>query len=168
MPMLGAARQPPVAEFARWYHETGGIEGPVLFTSFEYHKPLARVLDQVGQEFGKVLEQSGVNWLALDDPGRREISLQVLKRMPVLWIWDNVEPVAGFPTGTESKWTPEEQRELADFIRAARETKAKFLLTSRRDERSWLGDLPMRVALPRMPFLERLGTGARLGRQAKP
>ena len=48
-----------------------------------------------------------------------------------------------------------EQRELADFLRAARETRAKFLLSSRRDERGWLGDLPPRVALPPMPFQER-------------
>ena len=31
-----------------------------------------------------------------------------------------------------------------------------MLLTSRRDERAWLGDLPTRVALPPMPMLERL------------
>ena len=31
-----------------------------------------------------------------------------------------------------------------------------MLLTSRRDERGWLGDLPARVALPPMPMLERL------------
>ena len=31
-----------------------------------------------------------------------------------------------------------------------------MLLTSRRDERAWLGDLPARVALPAMPMLERL------------
>ena len=152
----GSGKTTAVAEFARWYHETGGIQGPVLFTSFEQHKPLARVLDQVGQAFGKGLEQAGVNWLALDDPQRREIALQVLRQVPVLWIWDNVEPVAGFPKGTESKWTPEEQRELADFLRAARETEARFLFTSRRNERGWLKDLPARVALPPMPFQERM------------
>ncbi|MBZ5617833.1 MAG: CHAT domain-containing protein [Acidobacteriia bacterium] len=152
----GSGKTAAVAEFARWYHETGGILGPVLFTSFEQHKPLARVLDQVGQAFGKGLEQAGVNWLAKNDQERREIALDVLRQVPVLWIWDNVEPVAGFPTGTESQWTPEEQRELADFLRAARETQARFLLTSRRDERGWLGDLPVRVALPPMPFQERL------------
>jgi hypothetical protein len=89
-----------------------------------------------------------------------------LNQFPVLWIWDNVEPVAGFQKGTESKWTPEEQRELADFLRAARETKAKFLLTSRRDERGWLGDLPARVALPPMAFLERLELARGLAEKA--
>jgi hypothetical protein len=72
----------------------------------------------------------------------------------VLWIWDNVEPIAGFPAGTPSPWSAEEQKELADFLRAARGTKAKFLLTSRRDERDWLHNLPARIALPPMPFDE--------------
>jgi tetratricopeptide (TPR) repeat protein len=152
----GGGKTTAAAEFARWYRETGGVEGAVLFTSFEQHKPLARALDQVGQAFGQALEKAGVNWLALSDSQRREVALQVLKQIPVLWIWDNVESVAGFPSGTESMWTPAEQKELADFLRAARETKAKFLLTSRRDERGWLGDLPVRVALPPMAFQERL------------
>ena len=55
--------------------------------------------------------------------------------MPVLWIWDNVEPVTGFPAGTASEWSAAEQQELRAFLSAARETKAKFLLTSRREER---------------------------------
>ena len=44
------------------------------------------------------------------------IILQVLAQVPVLWIWDNVEPVAGFPEGAESQWTAAEQRELRDFL----------------------------------------------------
>jgi len=80
----------------------------------------------------------------------------------VLWVWDNVEPVTGFPAGTPSAWTAAEQRELADFLRAARGTQAKFLLTSRRDEHAWLGDLPARVALPPMPMYERRQLAAAL------
>jgi len=166
----GSGKTAAAAEFVRWYRDTGGVEGPVLFTSFEHHKPLARVLDQVGQVFGPVLEKAGVHWLALDDGARREVALQVLQQVPVLWIWDNVEPVAGFPKGTESKWKPEEQRELADFLRAARGTKAKFLLTSRRLESEWLGDeLAAPVPLPPMPFQERLelarALASKLGRR---
>jgi hypothetical protein len=162
----GSGKTTTAAEFARWYSETGGIEGPVLFTSFEQHLPLERVLDQIGQAFAKALEGAGVNWSARSDAERREIALQVLNQVPVLWIWDNVEPVAGFPKGTESKWTPEEQRDLADFLRAARETKAKFLFTSRRDERGWLGDLPARVHLPPMRFPERLELARGLAEKA--
>lgn len=157
----GSGKTATVAEFARWYALTGGVEGPVLFTSFEQYKPeqyrlLTRVLDEIERVFGKSLEQTGVHWLASDDAKRRDVALQVLKQIPVLWIWDNVEPVAGFPAGTPSAWSATEQQELADFLRAARETKAKFLLTSRRDEKAWLGDLPARCTLPPMPMLERV------------
>jgi tetratricopeptide (TPR) repeat protein len=152
----GNGKTSTAAEFARWYSLTGGVDGPVLFTSFEQYKPLARVLDEFERIFGKPLEQAGINWLALSDDQRREVALKVLKQIPVLWIWDNVEPVAGFPAGTESSWSAAEQKELADFLRAARDTQAKFLLTSRRDEREWLGDLPARVTLPRMPMQERV------------
>jgi len=152
----GSGKTTTAAEFARWYALTGGVEGPVLFTSFEQYKPLARVLDGFGNVFQDALEKAGIQWLALDDAERPSVALQVMQQVPVLWIWDNVEPVAGFPTGTASKWSTEEQRELADFLRAARDTKGKFLLTSRRDERGWLGDLPARINVPPMPFQERV------------
>ncbi|MEK7326689.1 MAG: AAA family ATPase, partial [Chloroflexota bacterium] len=166
----GSGKTTTAAEFARWYAITGGLEGPVLFTSFETYKPLARVLDTIGQMFGEALEGAGINWLALgDDPSarsgqapsarsgqatRRDVALQVLAQIPVLWIWDNVDPIAGFPAGTQSAWNSAEQKELKDFLLAARNTKAKFLLTSRRDEQTWLGNLPARLTLPPMPMLE--------------
>ena len=130
----------------------------MLFTSFEHHLTLARLLDQIGDRFGPALEGRrgpvGHAWMT---PERREVALQVLAQVPVLWIWDNVEPVAGFPAGTPSAWTPDEQQELAGFLRdLGQQTRCKVLLTSRRDERAWLGDLPARVALPPMPMLERL------------
>jgi tetratricopeptide (TPR) repeat protein len=74
----------------------------------------------------------------------------------VLWIWDNVEPINGFPAGTASDWSVEEQQEMRAFLTSARDTKAKFLLTSRRDEALWLGELPRRVGVTPMPMQERL------------
>jgi tetratricopeptide (TPR) repeat protein len=159
----GSGKTSAVAEFARWYSLTGGVAGPVLFTSFEQYKPLAQVLDQLGRMFDPVLQQSGIQWDAITDPAqKRDIALQILAKFPVLWVWDNVEPVAGFPAGTPSAWSAAEQRELADFLRAARGTQARFLLTSRRDEHAWLGDLPARVALPPMPLHERRQLAAAL------
>ena len=50
-----------------------------------------------------------------------------------------------------------EQRELRTFLQiVTAQSKTKFLLTSRRDERAWLGDLPRRVVLPPMPMQERI------------
>ncbi|MGC1374962.1 MAG: CHAT domain-containing protein [Anaerolineales bacterium] len=157
----GQGKTATAAEFARWYAATGGLGdaaqgGMVLFTSFERRTPLARALDAVGQAFGKALERSGVQWGALEDEAREKIALQVLTQIPVLWVWDNVEPVAGFPAGSDSPWSREEQDELVFFLHHAKETKAKILLTSRRDERDWLGGLPVRVALPPMPMQERV------------
>lgn len=153
----GSGKTSTAAEFARWYALTGGVQGPVLFTSFERHLPLARVLDKIGEVFGAALEASGKAWDAITDPvKRRDIALQVLRQVPVLWIWDNVEPITGFPAGTPSDWSADEQRELRDFLSAARDGKAKFLLTSRRDETAWLGQLALRVAVPDMPMQERL------------
>jgi tetratricopeptide (TPR) repeat protein len=153
----GSGKTATASEFGRWYALTGGVQGPVLFTSFEQYRPLSRVLDKIGDVFRSVLEQAGIHWLALDDENRHNVALQVLEKKPVLWIWDNVEPVAGFPAGTESAWSTHEQQELSDFLRSARDTQAKFLLTSRRDERSWLGDnLPARITVPPMPIQERV------------
>lgn len=152
----GSGKTTTAAEFARWYQKTGGVDGPVLFTSFERYLPLPRALDLLGQVFSPYLKRGGVHWLALDDTQRQHIALQVLKREPVLWVWDNVEPVAGFPADTPSAWSADEQQELVEFLRVLKGTKAKVLLTSRRDERGWLGDLPTRIRVPAMPMLERL------------
>ena len=152
----GSGKTSAAAEFARWYASTGGVEGPVLWTSFERRMPLPRVLDVLGRVFEKALEQSKVQWLALSDAERRRVALQILKQTPVLWVWDNVEPVAGFPAGTASAWSAEEQAELVDFLREARGTKGKFLLTSRREEEAWLGGLPARISVPGMPMQERV------------
>ncbi len=149
--------------------------------SFETYRPLTRVLDKIGEVFGPLLEQNGIHWLTRDDAQRRDLAHQVLKQIPVLWIWDNVEPIAGFPqpksplapvlrgegpgvrgersesSTTDTVYTAAEQRELADFLRDAARTKAKFLLTSRCDERPWLGDtLPCRIPVGPMPPAERV------------
>lgn len=152
----GQGKTTTAVEFARWYAQTGGLgPGPVvLFTSFESHTDLTDVLSQIGGMFAPALQASGIEWHALNDnAARRRLVLQILQQVPVLWIWDNVEPVAGFPAGTESTWTAEEQAELADFVKQVkldRATRAKILLTSRRHENAWLGGIPYRIVMPRM------------------
>lgn len=149
----GQGKTTTAVEFARWYAMTGGLASPlvsqpvVLLTSFETHTDLADVLNQIGQM--AIRDWSAIN--QLDE--KRRLVLELLRKIPVLWIWDNVEPVAGFPAGTESSWTADEQRELADFLKQIKldpATKAKVLLTSRRDEQQWLGGVPHRVQMPRM------------------
>lgn len=151
----GAGKTATAIEFARWYRDTGGVGGEcILFDSFNSLLTLKQLVDKLGAVFGKVLAANGIQWLSLDDAERRDLALELLRQIPVLWIWDNVEPVAGFPAGTPSLWSASEQTELADFLRDLAGTRAKVLLTSRRDERSWLGDVPARVKMPAMPKRE--------------
>ncbi|HEX8304602.1 MAG TPA: CHAT domain-containing protein [Jatrophihabitans sp.] len=165
----GSGKTSTAAEFSRWYADTGGLGGSdgetaglVLFTPFEHHLPLPKVLDRLSEACQPLLEANGIEWLTLNDLQRRGIAMQVLTAVPMLWVWDNVEPVAGFPAGTASAWSPDEQRELLQFLRDLRSTKAKVLLTSRRDEHDWLGDLPVRVRLPPMPMRERVQMAAKI------
>jgi hypothetical protein len=152
----GSGKTSTASEFVCWYQQTGGLSGPVLFTSFAQYKTLAEVLDRLGRVFEATLARNGIQWLTLTGREQRDIALQLLGQVPVFWIWDNVELISGFPVSTPSAWSEAEQKELADFLRTARDTKARFLLTSRRDERDWLHDLPARVQLPQMPFDERV------------
>ncbi len=152
----GAGKTATALEFARWYELTGAARA-VLFTSFQHHLPLARLLGQVGEQFRPALEEAGVQWAELDEARQRDVAMQVLAQVPALWVWDDVEAVAGFPAGAPSAWNAAEQGELAGFLRdLAAKTRCKVLLASRRDERGWLGDMPRRAGLPPMPMLERL------------
>ena len=130
-----------MAEFARWYSATGALDypehpewgpGPLLWSSFEHHLTADRVIGMAGDHFAALLEANDILWAALTVPvQRRDIVLQVLAQLPVLWVWDNVEPVAGFPAGTPSAWAPAEQEELAGLLRdLAQRTRCKVLLTS--------------------------------------
>ena len=153
----GSGKTMTAAEFARWYAQTGGLRGPILFTSFEQYKPFTQILSAVEETFRPVLEQNNIQWLALSDEDRLNLTLQIFQQIPPLWIWDNVEPVNGFPAGADSAWSLSEQRELRTFLQiVTAQSKTKFLLTSRRDEREWLGDIPKRVTLPPMPMQERV------------
>src|SRR5579859_3032314 len=168
----GAGKSTTAAEFARWYAATGGLDhpehpdwgpGPVLWSSFEHHLTADRVIGMAGDQFASAFEASGVAWAAVTDPDqRRDLVLRALAQVPVLWVWDNVEPVAGFPAGTRSAWTDEEQGELLSLLRDLAGTRCKVLLTSRRDERGWLAGLPKRVRLPAMPMRESLQLAAEL------
>jgi tetratricopeptide (TPR) repeat protein len=153
----GNGKTATASEFARWYFRTGGTRGPVLFTSYDTKRTLGQVIDQLGRRMESELAKAGIQWAAITDPKTRKVlALEVCSKHSVFWIWDNVEPIAGFPSGTDSAWDVAEQTELADFLRDASERGAKFLLTSRRDESGWLGMLPARLGMPPMPFRERV------------
>lgn len=152
----GQGKTSTAVEFVRWYSSTGGLgEQPrVILTSFGLHIDLNDLLNQIAQLFAPILIPEGIFWSALSDKNRRlEEVKKLLRKVPIFWIWDNVETVAGFPEGTESPWTSLEQAELADFLKQIKfdhSSKAKVILTSRRDEQRWLEAIPYRILMPRM------------------
>jgi hypothetical protein len=167
----GQGKSSTAVEFTRWYAQTGGLGSQpiVLLTSFETHTDLTDVLNQIGGMFDPILKANGIEWHAINDnDARRRLVIQILQQISVLWIWDNVEPVAGFPAGTESAWTESEQADLADFLKQIKldgATQAKILLTSRRDERDWLGGLPHRIEMSRMRHSDAANLARSLGNE---
>lgn len=178
----GQGKTTTAVEFARWYARTGGLgaQPVVVVTSFEHPVTLDQALNALveakmeGEQPLLVhLASQGKDWLTMNKPGKkRSEAIKLLRQIPVLWIWDNVEPVAGFPEGTKSAWTADEQAELADFLKQLKldtATKVKILLTSRRDEQKWLGaipgGIPHRVKMPRMSSADAAGLALRLGEE---
>jgi tetratricopeptide (TPR) repeat protein len=167
----GQGKSSTAVEFARWYSVTGGLGAQplVLLASFESHNDLDGLLNQIGQPLAALLENPAVDWTAQNDPAERlKIVKRILRTFPILWIWDNVEPVAGFPEGTESQWTADEQRELRDFLQQLTldtASKVKVLLTSRRDEAKWLGGIPHRIHMPRMRNSDAARLALKLGKE---
>ncbi|HVQ40526.1 MAG TPA: CHAT domain-containing protein [Pyrinomonadaceae bacterium] len=167
----GQGKSTTAVEFARWYSVTGGLGAQpfVLLASFESHTDLDDLLNQVGQPLSPMLAAQGIEWSAINERDkRRQLVVQILRLIPVLWIWDNVEPVAGFPEGTESQWTAAEQGELRDFLKQIKldnASKAKILLTSRRDEHSWLGGIPHRIHMRRMRNSDAARLALKLGEE---
>ncbi len=138
---------------------------------FSIRNDLADLLNQIGQPFSPLLAAQGIDWSAINDQEeRRHLVFQILRQFPVLWIWDNVEPVAGFPEGTESQWTAAEQQDLRDFLQQINldtASKVKILLTSRRDEAKWLGGIPHRIAMLRMSNSDAAKLALKLGEEKK-
>ena len=169
----GQGKSSTAVEFARWYSVTGGLGEPplVLLASFESHTDLGDLLNQIGQPFSEMLAAQNIHWSAINDPARRrQLVLQILRQLPILWIWDNIEPVAGFPEGTPSQWTAAEQNDLRDFLKQIKldpASQVKILITSRRDEHSWLGGIPHRIAMPRMRNSDAAKLALKLGEEKK-
>ncbi len=112
-----------------------------------------QVLAGMVASLGDAVERERIDWPTLTDVERRSAALRMLQTLPILWIWDGVENIAGLPGRAASVWNGDVQHALLEFLKDAVGTGAKFLLTSRRSEHAWLGDLPRRVEL--MPMFLR-------------
>ncbi len=129
--MGGVGKTELVCGLARWLDETQGRTGKMFFTSFEQGATLSNVVNQVGRAvWGEKFSQYG-------EEQQQQIVLNYLKSQPSLLIWDNFEPVAGFPAGNEPLLNASERESLQRFLKDLRGGKSWVLITSRREE-SWL------------------------------
>ncbi len=99
--------------------------------SFEHGATLSNVVNQVGREVW------GDKFSQYPAEQQQQAVLKYLKTQPSLLIWDNFEPVAGFPAGNEPLLNASERDSLQRFLKDLRGGKSWVLITSRREER-WL------------------------------
>jgi len=129
--MAGVGKTELACGFARWLEETQGRTGKIYFISFEQGATLSNVVNQVGREvWGDKFSQYSAEQ-------QQQAVLKYLKTQPSLLIWDNFEPVAGFPAGNEPLLNGSERDSLQHFLQELRGGKSWVLITSRREER-WL------------------------------
>ncbi|MBH8563823.1 tetratricopeptide repeat protein [Nostoc sp. CENA67] len=128
--MGGVGKTELVAGFARWLDDTQGREH-IFFTSFEQGAGLSQVINQIGRALG------GERFSQMMPEQQEGVVRQYLQTHRCLLIWDNFEPVNGFPTGNEPLVSGEERNKLKRFLKELRGGKSWVLITSRREE-PWL------------------------------
>ena len=128
--MGGVGKTSLSSGFARWLWETQGRED-FFFTSFERVATLSNVINDVGSQLG------GAKFSALMADKQEAIVLQYLREHPCLLIWDNFEPVNGFPAGNAPLLAEGERERLKGFLKKLRGGQSWVLISSRREE-AWL------------------------------
>ena len=130
----GSGKSTTAIEFAEWYWNTAGQRDAIVYSSFEVHTTLEILLDQFGRICDHLFGAYRDIWSTSSYEEKKQFVFEVLKNKRVLWIWDNVEALGGFPLGAETMWASDERREIVDFVQQAKATKARFLFVSRRSK----------------------------------
>jgi tetratricopeptide (TPR) repeat protein len=135
--MGGVGKTQLAGGFARWLTDTQGRTGGVFFTSFERGAGLSQVINQIGRaKLGKKFVSGTPEKPAT--PERQQAAVRkYLQTNPCLLIWDNFEPVNGFPQGNQPLLPAAERDSLQQFLKQLRGGKSWVLITSRREE-NWL------------------------------
>lgn len=145
--IAGAGKTTAAAEFARWSYRTGGVCTAPIFSSFANRNTMPMLVDQFGDACRHLLEISPTSWGMLGVTEKQRIVLKLLRHQEILWIWDNVESIGGFPEAADSPYTPDERAEIVEFLTAAVDSRVRFVLTSRRAEDPLFGVLAHPIAV---------------------
>lgn len=130
--MGGIGKTELACGFARWLEQTNGREsGHIFFFSFRDGKDLSHILNGIGRRLG------GERFSQLMPEQQKTSVLKYLKSHACLLIWDNFEPVNGFPVGNEPLLPEQERKVLQKFVQELRGGETWLLITSRQQEQ-WL------------------------------
>ncbi|NJM63113.1 MAG: tetratricopeptide repeat protein [Oscillatoriales cyanobacterium RU_3_3] len=129
--MGGVGKTELTGGFARWLTDTQGRKGGVFFTSFEQGAGLSQVVNQIGRA------KWGEKFASATTEKQQDVVRKYLQTNPCLLIWDNFEPVNGFPQGNLPLLPDAERDSLKQFLKQLRGGETWVLITSRREE-SWL------------------------------
>jgi tetratricopeptide (TPR) repeat protein len=165
---VGLGKTEMAIGFARWWAETGALDGPIFFSRFERRLSLAQVWGRVGQVFQPIINElfkAEIEWQRLDLEQFQLLALGVLKQVPCLMIWDDFGTDAESAEEASLVWNAQKRQELRDFLSDLRGGQTKVILTSRRDER-WLGDIYHRVKLTGLSLAETQELTTRILRRA--
>ena len=122
---------------ARWLQRTGRDElpGGVFYTTFEASHPAG--LERVVHEIGTAV--AGLEFADMSAERQRQWVTEYLQQQPCLLIWDNLENVAGFPTGVPGLLEEEGQAQLDAFLsEVTTGGQSRALLVDRRPFEAWL------------------------------
>ena len=129
--MGGVGKTELAGGFARWLGDTQGRKGGVFFTSFEQGAGLSQVVNQIGRA------KWGEKFASATAEKQQDVVRKYLQTNPCLLIWDNFEPVNGFPQGNPPLVPAGERESLKQFLKQLRGGQSWVLITSRREE-NWL------------------------------
>ena len=122
---------------ARWLQRAGRDElpGGVFYSTFEASHPAG--LERVVHEIGTAV--AGLDFADMNADRQRQWVVEYLQRQPCLLIWDNLENVAGFPTGVPGLLEETGQAQLDSFLSEVTVgSQSRALLVDRRPFETWL------------------------------
>ena len=130
---VGSGKSELALGFASWMQKTGSRPGGVFYTSFDVGAGLEKVLHETGTAL------AGLDFGDLGAADRQRWLVDYLNENETLLVWDGVENLAGFPSGSPGLLEEEELRELDAFLaQATRTGRSWVLLAGRRPEEPWL------------------------------
>lgn len=140
---VGVGKTSSAALYA-WRECLAGALGtqPVLYFPFHPACNFNDLLESFGQVYEIALLERQIDWRTVDDFQRRKLIQDVLKKVRLLWIWDNFEVLKD---RVSRAWPAEDRQALLEILRSIPQGGGRVLILSERSQEEILGDGCARV-----------------------